>query len=104
MESPSSRLPWSLCAQVAIALPLVGGLLFAPPAQGTMMLVPLSPAAAHALPALVLTGDTRLISTGPLPGSLIVYARRGDLATRLLAHATLTLASPLTGCTPGAAA
>jgi hypothetical protein len=104
MEPSSPRLPLSLVAQVAIAVPLVGGLLFAPPAEGPMMLVPLTPAAAHALPALALTGDTRLISAGPLPGSLVVYARRADLSGRMLAHATLTFASPLTGCTPRAAA
>lgn len=104
MKRPAPRLLWSLWAQVAIALPLVGGLLVAPPAEGAMMLIPLTPAAARALPALALDGHARLISTGPLPGSLVVYAQRGGLATRLLEHATLTLASPLTGCAPRATA
>jgi hypothetical protein len=104
MKRPSPRLPWSLIAQVAIALPLVGGLLLAPPAEGPMMLVPLTPGAARALPALAFDGDAKLISTGPLPGSLVVYAHRATLAGRLLRHATLTLSSPLTGCAPRATA
>ena len=98
MKRSTLRLPLSFLAQATIALSLVGGLLLAPPAEGAMMLVPLTPGAARALPSLALTRDTKLVSSGPLPGSLLVYARRADLAGRLLAHATLTLASPPGGC------
>jgi hypothetical protein len=100
MTRSTPGLPLSFVAQATIALPLVGGLLLAPPAEGSMMLVPLTPAAAQALPSLALTGETKLVSSGPLPGSLLVYGRRADLAGRLLAHATLTLASPPGGCAP----
>lgn len=104
MERSLPRLPWSLFVQVAIALPLVGGLLLTPPVEGAMILVPLTPAAARALPALAFTGRTKLVSAGALAGSLVVYGRRAGLAGPLFAHAILTFASPLTGCASKATA
>ena len=90
--------------QGLLVVGLCGWLLLAPPAQGMMMLVPLSPAAARALPALALHDGTRLVATGPLPGSLLVYARRAGLVGRLLAHGVVPVASPPGGCIAGVAA
>lgn len=90
--------------QATLAAVVMSWLLVVPPAQGRMMLVPLDGRASAALPALALHGETRLVATGPIPGSLIVYGRRDDLAARLLAHGILTVATPLGGCAPGIAA
>jgi len=87
--------------QVAIAAIALGWLLLAPPAHGQMLLVPLTHAASQSLPGLAIRGDTRLIATGPLPGSLVVEGRRADLSS-LLRHATLVLAAPTGGCRSGA--
>lgn len=73
-----------------------GLLIAAPPASGAMMLVPLGPQAANALPLLALVGDVRLLARGPLPGSLLVYGSRR--ARTLLRHGIVTLASPPALC------
>jgi hypothetical protein len=79
-------------------------LMLMPPTEGQIMLVPLTPAAARTLPALALRHGTRLIATGPLPGSLVVYGRRADLAGLLVRNATLTIATPPGGCSAAAGA
>jgi hypothetical protein len=84
--------------QMALAGSAMGWLLLAPPAQGQIILVPLTPGAASALPATALHGDIRLIGAGPLPGSLLVEGRRADFTGYLLHHATLALATPPGGC------
>ncbi|PXA82778.1 hypothetical protein DMC47_45300 [Nostoc sp. 3335mG] len=89
--------------QIATAAAALGWLLLAPPAQGQMLLVPLTHAAGAHLPGLAIQGNTRLIAAGPLPGSLVVEGRRADLAP-LLRHSTLVLGVPLGGCRPGATA
>jgi hypothetical protein len=83
--------------QIALALSAAGALLLAPPAHGQMLLVPLTPAAAHALPAEILDGNTRLVATGVLPGSLIIEGDPQFFYT-LFHRATLTFATPLAGC------
>ncbi|MDH7640904.1 hypothetical protein [Sphingomonas oryzagri] len=89
--------------QSTIAAATLGWLLLAPPAQGQMLLVPLTGTAIQSLPARALHGETRLIGTGPTPGSLIVEGRR-DTLTGLFRHATLVLAVPPGGCRAGASA
>lgn len=82
-----------------VQLLLVAGaglLIIAPPASGAMMLVPLGPQAANALPLLALVGDVRLLARGPLPGSLLVYGSRR--ARALLRHGIVTFASPPALC------
>ena len=73
-----------------------GWLIVGPPANGAMMLVPLGPQAANALPLLALVGDVRLLGRGPLPGSLLVYGSRR--ARALLRHGIVTLATPPALC------
>lgn len=94
----------SSIAQTLIVFGGVGGVLLAPPANGQMMLLPLTPAAARALPALGLRDGRDLIATGPLPGSLLVEGQRPSFAAFLFRHATLVLASPPGGCLAGAPA
>jgi hypothetical protein len=88
--------------QLLATLPAIAWLLLGPPAQGMMMLVPLNAHAAQALPGLVVHGETRLVAAGPLPGSLIVYGRRADLAWPLLARGVLTFVSLRQGCSKAA--
>ncbi len=76
-----------------------GAMIVAPPASGAMMLVPLGPQAANALPLLALVGDVRLLARGPLPGSLLVYGKRR--AHTLLRHGIVTFASPPALCGSG---
>jgi hypothetical protein len=94
----------AISAQIVIAALSFGLLALTPPAEGEMMLVPLTAHAAQALPAWALRNGTRLIATGPLPGSLLVYGRRSVLTPGLLRHATLVLATPPGGCTTPKAA
>lgn len=87
-----------LIAQIGIGILSLTWLLVAPPPVGAMMLVPLSPAAARALPQAALNGDTRLLGSGTLPGSLVVRGRRAALLGPMFARGVLTLATDERGC------
>lgn len=108
MNSVSDANGWAhgnslLGLQIAVAGMALGALLLAPPAQGQMLLVPLTQAASERLPGLAIRSDTRLIAAGRLSGSLVVEGRRADLAS-LFRQGTLVLAAPPGGCRSGAAA
>tara|TARA_R110000868_G_scaffold297906_1_gene558171 strand:- start:3509 stop:3889 length:381 start_codon:yes stop_codon:yes gene_type:complete len=78
------------------------GWLFAmPPAEGFMMLVPLGSSATRTLPALAVRKGARLVATGPIPGSLIVYGHRGNLMRPLLLDGIITVATMQGGCSSG---
>lgn len=91
----------TIALQAAIAVTALSWLLLAPPAQGQIILVPLTTGAARTLPAVAIHGDTRLIGIGPLPGSLLVEGRSADFSGFLFHHATLALATPFGGCGAG---
>jgi hypothetical protein len=91
-------------AQIVVAATGFSLLVLMPPAEGQIMLVPLTPAAARTLPVLAFRHGTRLVATGPLPGSLVVYGRRADLSGLLFRNATLALATPPSGCSAAAGA
>lgn len=82
--------------QILVALCAFASLL-APPTRGMKMLVPLTPDAARALPALAVANDNMLMAIGPLPGSLLVYSEHPD-TTNFLTFRILTIASPPAGC------
>src|ERR1700753_660585 len=86
--------------QSAIAAITLGWLLLAPPAQGQMLLVPLTPAAGGRPAGLAPLGDIRRIAAAPPPGSLVVEGRRAALSY-LLRHSTLVVAVPPAGCRSG---
>jgi hypothetical protein len=94
---------WPIAAQFVLAVGGLLTLLLAPPANGAMLLIPMTAHAATRLPALALEGDTTLIARGPLPGSLIVRGSRKALAGRLLAAGILPIASEAAGCIDGQA-
>lgn len=100
---PDSARFLEIGAQLLIVAVALFGLTLTPPAQGRMLLVPIAPGSAARLPALALRGDTLLIGTGRVPGSLIVSGRLSTLVWPMLAHGILPLASLAGGCTGGQA-
>jgi len=93
--------------QTGAAILAMGGLAFAPPASGRMLLVPLSPSAVAMLPAAAVDGGARLLGKGPLAGSLVVEADRDRLNGVSLTSGVVVLAAPATlcgGATDGGAA
>lgn len=87
-----------VAAQVAGILFSLILMMAAPPAEGRLLLVPTSAAAARTMVALAIAHDARLIARGPLPASMIVYGRRAGLALPLLQAGVLILAAPAAGC------
>ncbi|PZU11947.1 MAG: hypothetical protein DI605_00185 [Sphingomonas sp.] len=77
---------------------MVGGLVAAPPANGRMMLVPLSESAAQGMAAAAIDKGASLIGQGPLPGSIVVDGNRDALFRTLLNRGVALLAAPVTGC------
>ena len=92
-----SRFSLLIC-QVAIAAVGVTVLAIAPPAQGKMMLVPMTEEAASALPLLAAGRGALIIGGGPFAGSLVVDGRRETLMAAGWNHAILVTAAPVTGC------
>ena len=88
--------------QAGLAVLGLAVLVFLPPAQGRMLLVPLTPTAAHRLVGFALDRDALLVASGPVPGSLVVEGRRRDLLGSGLARRILVLASARNGCGAGA--
>ncbi len=93
-------------AQIAGALVVFACVALAPPAEGNMLLVPVSPQSEGRIVALALTRGASVIQRGPLPSSVIVYGRRDRLFGPLARAGVLTLAGGAVGCRPdnGAAA
>lgn len=91
-----------LGAQLAVGASGFLLLLLTPPPQGEMLLVPATRDAQRALAPLAIASPARLIGTGPLPGSLVVFGDRTTLLPVMLRHGILVLAAPRSGC--GAAA
>ena len=81
--------------QVAIALAAIATLALWPPAQGFLLLVPLTAAARHSAPDLVVNGGATLIARGPWPGSLVVHGSRDRLVAP---RGLLILAAPAAIC------
>jgi len=91
------RTPMTL-VQIGAVVAAMVGLAFAPPARGRMLLIPLSPRAATALPAAVVDGGAKLLGTGPVPGSLVVMADRARLGAVSLADGVIILSAPPSLC------
>lgn len=87
-----------LMVQSFLVLCGLGGLYAAPPAQGRMLLVPLSAQGRATLAAVAIDHGARLVAAGPWAGSLLVDGRRDRLAGPLLRHGVLALSSAARGC------
>jgi len=73
----------------------------APPAQGTMLLVPISGQSESRIVAIALAQGATLVARGPLPSSVIVYGKRASLLGPLSRAGVLTLSGGAAGCRPG---
>ncbi|WP_022671921.1 hypothetical protein [Novosphingopyxis baekryungensis] len=88
-----------LCGgQLALILFGLLALAFWPPQEGRLIVVPLTRAAASELLPRALTGQSRLIGSGPLGGSYILWGRRGAVQDALRGQASLVFAAPRSGC------
>jgi hypothetical protein len=85
-------------AQGAAVAALLGSSVLMPPADGTMLLVPLTAERTATMVDLALDRGARIGGLGPLPGSLIVRGKRARLFRPLLARGILAIAAPAIWC------
>ncbi|MEC3912019.1 hypothetical protein U5A82_16515 [Sphingobium sp. CR2-8] len=74
------------------------GLYAFPPAQGRMLLIPLTHDAKRVLAPVAISHGARLVAQGPWSGSLLVEGRRSQLASALLRQGVITLSAQIGGC------
>ncbi len=72
--------------------------LAAPPAQGAMLLVPLSASAERRMLPAAFDEATSVVGAGPVAGSLVVRGERARLLGRLARLGVVVLAAPPAGC------
>lgn len=89
---------WLFAVQCLVGIAALIAMARPPLTTGKILLVPLTPAAGGALAPLAVGHGARLISAGPLPGSLIVFADGRTLVPPLLRQGIVSLASPAAGC------
>lgn len=77
---------------------LLGGSVLMPPADGAMLLVPLTPKRIATAVDLALDHGARIGGLGPLPGTLIVRGKRARLFGPLLAQGIVAVAAPAIWC------
>lgn len=94
----SLRQWFPLMVQSVLVLCGLVGLYAVPPAQGRMLLVPLSAQGRAALAAVAVDHGARLVAAGPWAGSLLVDGQRDRLAGPLLRHGVVALSSAARGC------
>jgi hypothetical protein len=82
--------------QILGAMVVLMGLGFLPPPRGKMFLLPLH---AHApVAALAIMGGARIVTSGPVGGSLVVVGERDRLFLPMLKAGILVMAAPVAGC------
>lgn len=92
-----------IAAQLAtVAMSLVI-LTAAPPAEGRMLLVPVTDAAARRIVPLLIHHGGTIVAAGPIAGSLVVDGTRADLLGPAARAAILAVATPDRGCGSGVA-
>lgn len=92
------HLPSGATLQVAAILIGFLGLALCPPANGEMLLIPLTRDAVATMIPLAIGHDGRLLGPGPLPNSYIVYGARTALFGTLVGHGVAVVAAPGGGC------
>lgn len=85
-------------AQLCLVATALVAFAFAPPAQGRMLLVPLTAAAASSMAAGAREAGALLLGRGPLPGSLVVMGTREHFGPLTLARGILIVAVPARLC------
>ncbi len=97
--SPAISHPYRLFLfQGAAVVMLLGGSVLMPPADGAMLLVPLTPKRIATAVDLALDHGARIGGLGPLPGTLIVRGKRARLFGPLLAQGIVAVAAPAIWC------
>lgn len=87
-----------MAAQCALILFGLLGLYAVPPANGRMLLLPLTDEARAAVAPIAVAQGALLIAKGPWPGSLLVEGRRDQLAPALLRQGVIALSAQMGGC------
>ena len=88
-------------SQILGALSIFVLIALAPPAQGTMLLVPLAGQPESRIVAIALAQGATLVQRGPLASSVIVYGKRASLLGPLSRAGVLTLSGGAVGCRTG---
>jgi hypothetical protein len=87
--------------QIVGALGIFALIALAPPAEGTMLLVPIAGQSENRIVGLAIAGGATLVQRGPFPSSVIVYGKRASLLEPLSRAGVLTLSGGAVGCRPG---
>ncbi len=82
----------AVAAQCIFVIGGIGALLLAPPAAGTMLIIPVAGSGVGALNAAIGAG-ARLVGEGTVPGSLIVEGRRDAMMAAVLRAGGLIVAA-----------
>ncbi|MBZ6379197.1 MULTISPECIES: hypothetical protein [Pacificimonas] len=82
----------------AAVVTLGAGLIFFPPAEGPMLILPLEHTSAAEAVTYAAGADARPLGPGPYAGSLAVWANRDALAASPSPFRKLVLAIPFRGC------
>ncbi len=88
----------ALYAQIAMVMAAIVAMTLAPPREGPMMVIPLGPAAVGQTMGWALPKGAAFLGQGPLPGSILVYARRDVLAASAWQHSSLLIKAPEIFC------
>lgn len=91
------RMPLILVVQGLVLGALLCFVTLAPPAEGTMLLVPMAQNTGQTLDSALHNG-ARFVGRGPLPDSIVVEGRRDMLLSPMLTVGTLVLATSRTPC------
>lgn len=94
------KFPGTLPLQIGLVATGLTAAVIAPPANGVMMLVPVTASTGSAL-NLAMDRHARFLGAGPIPGSLIVEGRRDALWPAMLGSGTMLLAARADWCGGG---
>lgn len=100
-ERPSHvdrRLTFALYLQVAMVCIAIVVMTLAPPREGPIMVIPLGHSAMGQTMDWALPEGVAFLGQGPLPGSILVYARHDRLADAAWQHASLLIKAPEIFC------
>jgi len=94
----------AVSTQVAGVLAAFLGLTLAPPAQGTMLLMPIGGTTQGQLATIAIDHGAQIVARGRWDGSIVVQGERARLWQPLTRVGVLVLASTSSGCGTGASA
>jgi hypothetical protein len=85
-------------AQAAFVLLAMAAAPFAPPAQGRILVVPMTGGGEAAAIRAARSADALVVGSGPLPHSTIVEGARGPVMAAALRAGMIVMAAPRGGC------